>query len=131
MISPGSGASAGRLRSVPLAVQRRDRMPAERTIMRQVREVLRLKFVGGVPIREIARRVGVAASVMVTRRKKRKSLSTPHSGRSAPRRMKKARSTDVKKRAVALLTRELDEARQQQAATADVLKIIRHSASDL
>ena len=24
-------------------------MPAERTIMRQVREVLRLKFVGGVP----------------------------------------------------------------------------------
>jgi hypothetical protein len=40
--------------------QRRDRMPAERTIMRQVREVLRLKFVGGVPIREIARRIGVA-----------------------------------------------------------------------
>ena len=36
-------------------------MPAERTIMRQVREVLRLKFVGGVPIREIARRIGVAA----------------------------------------------------------------------
>ena len=32
-------------------------MPAERTIMRQVREVLRLKFVGGVPIREIARRI--------------------------------------------------------------------------
>ena len=25
-------------------------MPAERTMMRQVREVLRLKFVGGVPI---------------------------------------------------------------------------------
>src|SRR2546429_7246900 len=37
-------------------------MPAERTTMRQVREVLRLKFVGGVPIREIARRIGVAAS---------------------------------------------------------------------
>ena len=37
-------------------------MPAERTIMRQVREVLRLKFVGGVPIREIACRMGVAAS---------------------------------------------------------------------
>src|SRR4029077_1252073 len=44
--------------------QRRDRMPAERTIMRQVREVLRLKFVGGVPIREIARRIGVAASTV-------------------------------------------------------------------
>jgi transposase-like protein len=39
-------------------------MPAERTIMRQVREVLRLKFVGGVPIREIARRIGVAASTV-------------------------------------------------------------------
>ena len=39
-------------------------MPAERTTMRQVREVLRLKFVGGVPIREIARRVGVAASTI-------------------------------------------------------------------
>jgi transposase len=32
--------------------------------MRQVREVLRLKFVGGVPTREIARRVGVAASTV-------------------------------------------------------------------
>src|SRR5258708_26104196 len=39
-------------------------MPAERTIMRQVREVLRLKFVGGGPIREIARRIGVAASTV-------------------------------------------------------------------
>src|SRR5262249_46324805 len=44
--------------------QRRDRMPAERTTMRQVREVLRLKFVGGVPTREIARRIGVAASTV-------------------------------------------------------------------
>jgi nitronate monooxygenase len=32
--------------------------------MRQVREVLRLKLVGGVPIREIARRIGVAASTV-------------------------------------------------------------------
>jgi signal transduction histidine kinase/DNA-binding response OmpR family regulator len=45
--------------------------------------------------------------------------------------MKKAGSTGRKKKAVALLTRELDEARQQQAATAEVLKVIRHSASDL
>src|SRR3954467_3196118 len=64
MISPGVVGAAGRLRSAPLARPRRDRMPAERTIMRQVREVLRLKFVGGVPIREIARRVGVAASTV-------------------------------------------------------------------
>src|SRR5205085_6098619 len=64
MISPGvTGASAGRLRSLLWLFQRRDRMPAERTIMRQVREVLRLKFVG-VPIREIARRMGVAASTV-------------------------------------------------------------------
>ena len=39
-------------------------MPAERTSMRQVREVLRLKFVGGVPTREIARRIGVAPSTV-------------------------------------------------------------------
>ena len=39
-------------------------MPAERTTMRQVREVLRLRFVGGVPTREIARRIGVAASTV-------------------------------------------------------------------
>jgi transposase-like protein len=39
-------------------------MPAERTAMRQVREVLRLKVVGGVPTREIARRIGVAASTV-------------------------------------------------------------------
>jgi hypothetical protein len=39
-------------------------MPAERTTMRQVREVLRLKFVGGVPTREIARRIGGAPSTV-------------------------------------------------------------------
>jgi transposase len=39
-------------------------MPAERTTMREVREVLRLKFVGGVPTREIARRLDVAASTV-------------------------------------------------------------------
>ena len=32
--------------------------------MRQGREVLGLKFVGGVPTREIARRIGVAASTV-------------------------------------------------------------------
>jgi DNA-directed RNA polymerase specialized sigma24 family protein len=34
--------------------------------MRHVREVLRSKFVGGVPIREIARRIGVAPSTVRT-----------------------------------------------------------------
>jgi hypothetical protein len=41
-------------------------MPAERTTMRHVREVLRLKFVGGVPTREIARRIGIAPSTVRT-----------------------------------------------------------------
>ena len=41
-------------------------MPAERTTMRHVREVLRLKFVGGVPSREIARRIGIAPSTVRT-----------------------------------------------------------------
>jgi hypothetical protein len=41
-------------------------MPAERTTMRHVREVLRLKFVGDVPTCEIARRVGVAPSTVRT-----------------------------------------------------------------
>jgi transposase len=54
-------------------------MPAERTTMRQVREVLRLKFVGGVPTREIARRIGVAPSTVRTtiRRFQAAGLSWP------------------------------------------------------
>jgi DNA-binding transcriptional regulator LsrR (DeoR family) len=39
-------------------------MPAERTTMRQVREVLRLKFVGSLSNHEIARRLGVAPSTV-------------------------------------------------------------------
>src|ERR1700741_2098176 len=79
MISPGSGASAGRLRSAASAFRRRDRMPAERTTMRHVREMLRLKFVGGVPTREIARRIGAAASTVRTtiRRFQAAGLSWP------------------------------------------------------
>jgi DNA-directed RNA polymerase specialized sigma24 family protein len=34
--------------------------------MRHVREVLRLRFVGGVPTREIARRIGIAPSTVRT-----------------------------------------------------------------
>ena len=39
-------------------------MPAERVAMRQVSEIIRLKFSAGVPTREIARRLGVAASTV-------------------------------------------------------------------
>ena len=52
-------------------------MPAERTTMRQVREILRLKFVGGVPSREIARRVGVAASTVRVTIKRFQAAASP------------------------------------------------------
>ncbi len=54
-------------------------MPAERTSMRQVREVVRLKFVGGVSIREIGRRIGVAPSTVreTIRRLQAAGLSWP------------------------------------------------------
>ena len=39
-------------------------MPAERVAMRQVREILRLRFSSGIPGREIARRLGMAASTV-------------------------------------------------------------------
>jgi transposase len=54
-------------------------MPAERTAMRHVREVLRLKLVGGVPTREIARQIGIAPSTVRTtiRRFEATGLSWP------------------------------------------------------
>src|SRR5882762_6018772 len=45
-------------------------MPAERTTMRQVREVLRLKFVGDLSNHEIARRAGVPPSTVRATRKR-------------------------------------------------------------
>jgi hypothetical protein len=39
-------------------------MPAERVAMRQVREIIHLKFSACVPTREIARRLGIAASTV-------------------------------------------------------------------
>ena len=39
-------------------------MPAERVSMRQAREIIRLKFSASIPTREIARRLGVAASTV-------------------------------------------------------------------
>ena len=39
-------------------------MPAERVAMRQVREIIRLKFSAGISTREIARRRGIAASTV-------------------------------------------------------------------
>src|ERR1700732_4249874 len=58
-----SGASAGPIRVRSFGFCTGKRMPAERTTMRQVREVLRLRT-AGVQLNEIARRVGVAPSTV-------------------------------------------------------------------
>ena len=67
---------------------------------------------------------------MSKRRKKRTSVAARRARLSSPRRSRQPRSLKPEKRNVVVLARELDEARQQQTATAEILSVISNSLDD-